>query len=253
MANDAFEAENNADISKVGSESVSFSKLWEEVKDWRTNWTWVGFFKALLLGLAASFFDSATDFNFPWSVPVDCANTTLASKAFKVAYIFSTCGLMFYKNVQRLTFTFIAYPGFLFALGDRGITGLVKRCWGTKAQGLVGKLGHVLAVILELPTCIALLGAAMWSDRWEKKLPTVAPVYVAGDGVFFSSHYFGDKMPRCLLPRTRNKALHPQRHHHRDEIRSSFAADPPFWTEPNHRYVSKNRLDGLDGPLSLFF
>ena len=177
MANDALEAENSADISKVESESVSFSKLWEEVKDWRTNWTWVGFFKALLLGLAASFFDSATDFNFPWSVPVDCANTTLASKAFKVAYIFSTCGLMFYKNVQRLTFTFIAYPGFLFALGDHGITGLVKRCWGTKAQGLVGKLGHVLAVILELSTCIALLGAAMWSDRWEKNLPNLALAY----------------------------------------------------------------------------
>ena len=127
MTNDALEAENSADISKVESESVSFSKLWEEVKDWRTNWTWVGFFKALLLGLAASFFDSATDFNFPWSVPVDCANTTLASKAFKVAYIFSTCGLMFYKNVQRLTFTLTPYPEFLFALGDHGITGLVKR------------------------------------------------------------------------------------------------------------------------------
>ena len=84
---------------------------------------------------------------------------------------------MFYKNVQRLTFTFIAYPGFLFALGDHGITGLIKRCWGTKAQGLVGKLGHVLEVILEHFTYIALLGAAMWSDRWEKNLPTLAPVY----------------------------------------------------------------------------
>ena len=32
-------------------------------------------------------------------------------------------------------------------------------------------------MILELSTCIALLRAAMWSDRWEKNLPTLAPVY----------------------------------------------------------------------------
>ena len=58
--------------------------------------------------------------------------------------------------------------------------------------------------------------------------------HVAGDGVFLSSHCFGDKMPRCLLQWSRNKVLHPQRHHH------------------SHRYVSKNVLDGLDDPLSLF-
>ena len=85
MADDAMDAENSADNSIVAkSEGVSFSKLWEEVKDWRTTWSWASFFKALLLGLAASFFDSATDFNFPWSVPVDCANTTLASKPFNL-------------------------------------------------------------------------------------------------------------------------------------------------------------------------
>ena len=177
MADDALEAENSADISKVESEGVSISKLWKEVKDWRTNWTWVAFFKALFLGLAASLFDSATDLNFAWSVPVDCANTTITSKPFEVAHISSTCGLMFYKNVQRLTFTFIAYPGFLFALGDHGITGLVKRSLGRKAEGLIGKFGQVFDVALELSTCITLLGAAMWSDRWEKNLPKLAPVY----------------------------------------------------------------------------
>ena len=250
MANDAPKAENSADISKVESESVSFSKLWEEVKDWRTNWTWVGFFKALLLGLAASFFDSATDFNFAWSVPVDCANTTLASKPFKVAYISSTCGLMFYKNVQRLTFTFIAYPGFLFALGDHGITGLIKRCWGTKAQGLVGKLGHVLEVILEHFTYIALLGAAMWSDRWEKNLPTVAPVYditMQGMAYFSAVTVLGIKCLGVFSHGAKTKCfIHNATINYRDEFRSSFAADPSFWTEPNHRYVSKNKLDGLD-------
>ena len=84
---------------------------------------------------------------------------------------------MFHKNVQRLTFTFIAYPGFLFALGNHWMGGLVMKCWGRKAQGLVGKLGHALAFALKVFAVIGLLAAAMWSDRWEKDLPQLAPVY----------------------------------------------------------------------------
>ena len=45
------------------------------------------------------------------------------------------------------------------------------------SQGLVGKLGHIFALTLEVSTVIGLLGAAMWSNRWEKNLPTLAPAY----------------------------------------------------------------------------
>ena len=181
MANDAIEAKHSENVSKVDeSQGVLLSKLWKEVKDWRTNWTWRIFFKTLFLGLATSLFDSLTDFNFAWSVPDDCRNSTTdsTSKPFDVVYVSSPCGFLYYKNVERLTYTFIAYPGFFFALGDHGIRGLIKQWWRGKTQGrLAGKLGHILALALEVATFIGPLTAAMWSERWEKYLPQMAPVY----------------------------------------------------------------------------
>ena len=51
MADDA-EAANCEDISKVAeSEGFSLSKVWVEVKEWKTNWIWVTFFKALFWAL----------------------------------------------------------------------------------------------------------------------------------------------------------------------------------------------------------
>ena len=181
MANDAIEAKHSENVSKVAeSQGVLLSKLWKEVKDWRTNWTWRIFFKTLFLGLATSLFDSLTDFNFAWSVPDDCRNSTTdsTSKPFDVVYVSSPCGFLYYKNVERLTYTFIAYPGFFFALGDHGVRGLIKKWWRGKTQGrLAGKLGHILALALEVATFIGPLTAAMWSDRWEKDLPQMTPVY----------------------------------------------------------------------------
>ena len=94
------------DVEVTGNEEglTKVQKLWKEVKEWKSNWKWTTFLNALVLGLAASLFDSVTDFNFAWSVPEDCRNTTDSSvKPFDKVYVSSPCGLLYYKNVERLT------------------------------------------------------------------------------------------------------------------------------------------------------
>ena len=82
----------------------SLQKLCKEVKEWRSHWRWSRFLNALVLGFAVSLFDSVTDFNFARSVPEDCRNTTNSSvKPFDKVYVSSPCGLLYYKNVERLT------------------------------------------------------------------------------------------------------------------------------------------------------
>ena len=55
-----------------GSEGFHVGELWKEMKEWRQHWKLSTFFNVLVLGLAASLFDSGTDFNFVWSLPADC-------------------------------------------------------------------------------------------------------------------------------------------------------------------------------------
>ena len=144
------------------------------MKEWRSHWKWRKFLNALFLGLAVSLFDSVTDFNFAWSVPQDCRNTNNSSvKPFDEVYVSSPCGLLYYKNVERLTFTYIAYPGFFFAFDDLDslVWGLITKCRGEEAEGKIRQLGHFLA--LEVFLAVALLVAAMWSHLWENDLPQV--------------------------------------------------------------------------------
>ena len=58
------------------SDHIPVEKLWREIKDWRKHWKLSRFFNVLILGLAASLADSATDFNFTWSVPEACGSNT---------------------------------------------------------------------------------------------------------------------------------------------------------------------------------
>ena len=155
-------------------------KLWKEVKEWRSNWRWSRFVYVLVLGLGASLFDSLTDFNFAWSVPEDCRNTTNSSeKPFDKVYVSSPCGLLYYKNVERLTYTYIAYPGFFLAFeGLRSLVGgLIINCWGKEVDEMLRKVAHSLAITLEVSLAVGLLMAAMWSDLWENELPEMAVVY----------------------------------------------------------------------------
>ena len=47
-----------------GSRGIRAGELWKEMKEWRKHWKLSTFFNVLVLGLAASLFDSGTDFNF---------------------------------------------------------------------------------------------------------------------------------------------------------------------------------------------
>ena len=158
----------------------SLQKLCKEVKEWRSHWSWSSFLNALVLGLAVSLFDSVADFNFARSVPEDCRNTTNSSvKPFDKVYVSSPCGLLYYKNVERLTYTYIAYPGFLLAFdGLRNLVwGLVTKCWGKEVYGIFGRIAHFLAIALEVSLVMGLLVAAQWSDLWENNMPEVAVGY----------------------------------------------------------------------------
>ena len=172
--------EEDVEVTEGGEGFTKVQKLWKEVKEWRSHWRWSTFLNALVLGLAASLFDSVTDFNFAWSVPEDCRNTTDSSvKPFDKVYVSSPCGLLYYKNVERLTYTYIAYPGFFLAFdGLRNLVwGLIEKCWGEKVDGIFAKLAHFLAIGLEVSFAVAILMAAMWSDLWDKNVPELALVY----------------------------------------------------------------------------
>ena len=81
--------------------------------------------------------------------------------------------------MERLTYTYIAYPGFLLAFdGLRNLVwGLVTKCWGKEVDGIFGKLAHFLAIALEVSLVMGLLVAAQWSDLWENNMPEVAVGY----------------------------------------------------------------------------
>ena len=117
--------------------------IWKEMKEWKKHWSWGRFFLVLTFGLGASLFDFGSDFNFAWSVEDDCGFDETKSYDFD-----SPCGSVHYKNVERLTFTFIAFPGILlgFAAIHRVAKELVKLCQGGEAQG-VG-LGVARATII---------------------------------------------------------------------------------------------------------
>ena len=95
-------------------------KLWSEIKDWKKHWKLSRFFQVLIFGLAVSLFDTGTDFNFVWNVPAKChaacSNITECSEQdFDFAQVSSPCGMFHYKEVERLTYTYIASLDFSLA------------------------------------------------------------------------------------------------------------------------------------------
>ena len=163
------------------SEEIQMGTLWREMKEWKQHWKLSRFFYVLILGLAASLVDSATDFNFAWSVPEDCRlNTTEYSvEQFDIAYVSSPCGMFVSENVERLTYTYIAYPGFLlgFSALHTLVRGLFTRCWGRKVHGIIRLLASTFAVALEVSLFLGLLTAAQWSNVWTAGRPDLAKVY----------------------------------------------------------------------------
>ena len=81
--------------------------------------------------------------------------------------------LEIYKNVERQTYTYIAYPGFFLAFeGLRSLVwGLITNCWGKEVGEMLGKVAHSLAIAFEVSLAVGLLMEEMWSDLWENKMP----------------------------------------------------------------------------------
>ena len=99
-----------SDVTRNGESLSKVQKLWRELKEWRIHWRWSRFLYVLVIGLAFALFDSVTDFNFARSVSQDCRNTTDSSpKPFDKVYVSSPCGLLYYKNVERLTYMYIVH------------------------------------------------------------------------------------------------------------------------------------------------
>ena len=186
MVCDSEVTEYGAKTSKAGAnEGVRLSTgLWSELMGWRSHWKLTKFFEALVLGLAASLFDSVADLNFAWSVPEDCKNTTdRQPQPFDLDNVSSPCGVLYYKNVERLTYTCIAFPGYFLAFaGLRNlIKSIVSKCCGGEVKGFLQTIGSSLSVALEVFLALGLLMAAWWSDVWEhataQNLPEIACVY----------------------------------------------------------------------------
>ena len=155
-------------------------ELLSEIKDWKKHWKLSRFFHVLIFGLATSLFDSGTDFNFAWSVPETCGlNTTECSvQDFDLARVSSPCGKFQYKAVERLTYTYIAFPGFF--LGYSGlqslVAALINKCW-RDVQGRVRLLAGTFAVALEWSLFVGLFLAARGQNGWACALPRLAQAY----------------------------------------------------------------------------
>ena len=154
------------------SEGIRLGKLWTEMRDWRKHWKLSRFFQVLIFGLGVSLFDSGTDFNFAWTVPEECHAagdniTECSAQDFDLAQVSSPCGMFHYKEVERLTYTYIAFPGFF--LGYSGlqslVAALVNKCWRGKVHRSVRGLAGALAVALE---CSLFVGQSHKSlgDPW---------------------------------------------------------------------------------------
>ena len=157
-------------------------ELWRELKEWRKHWNPRKFLVGLIFGLATSLFDFGADFNFAWSVPEDCQNTTATAtdlQSFDKVFVSSPCGLLYYKNVERTTFTYIVFPGFFLGFSSTQglVKGLVSRCIPCELHVIVRGMGRAFAVALEVSLAACLLFAAMWSDVWERTHPHLAPAY----------------------------------------------------------------------------
>ena len=153
------------------------------MKEWRKHWKLSRFFNVLILGLAASLFDSGTDFNFVWSLPADCdwgnATDYCRVQDFDNIPLSSPCGLFHYKKVERLTYTFIALPGLLlgFATLQSLLVALINKCWGGEVHRILRGLAKTFAVALEFSLFVGLILAAATSRTWTCHLPHLAPGY----------------------------------------------------------------------------
>ena len=150
------------------------------MKEWRKHWKLSRFFSVLILGLASSLFDSWTDFNFAGSVPAACGNTTECGvQDFNLDRVSSPCGIFHYKEVKRLTYTYIAFPGFFLGYSSLQclVASLFRKCWRGEIHASVRGLAGTFAVALECSLFVVIYLAAIGHNDWACALPHLAEIY----------------------------------------------------------------------------
>ena len=170
MASNTESTEKGGNLCEGETASSPVRELWREVKEWRKFWDWRKFFQVLFYGLAASLFDSLTDFNFAQSVETDCNTTDRRLKPFDRNFVSSPCELIYYKAVQRFTYVIVAYPWIYLGFDCLPFLAkeIIRRCWGTEVQGITQKIGSTLSRTVEVFLVVA-IGLAAWiSESWPR-------------------------------------------------------------------------------------
>ena len=157
--------------------NIRLLKLWEELKNWRHDWTKSTFFQALVFGLLASLFDCGTDFYFAWNVPKDCQHNDDTSNF--QTHVSTPCGTFHYKNVEAFTYSAIALPGIL--LGMAGLQCLIRhilsKCFPGQIHWCIRGTANAISLALEVLFNLTLLFAATRNDMWTRKHPKLGHVY----------------------------------------------------------------------------
>ena len=154
--------------------------MWRELRDWRQHWSTPRFFQALVFGLLFTLLDTGSDFSFAWTVPDECPSWN-ASK-FRREDLSTPCGLISPKNVEFLTFTFIALPGILlgFSALQSLLRGLAARCCsGRQISENLKAVANLIALLIQGSLSAGLFFAAAYSTDWTEEVPSgVSQVYV---------------------------------------------------------------------------
>ena len=106
----------------------------------------------------------ATDFQFARSVKEDCGY-----RGNEVFNFSSPCGSVHFKNVERVTYTFIAFPGVLlgFATVHNIVRELIGKCWKQHAWDFFQCLWSASVLALEVGLFLGMYVAATHSRKFS--------------------------------------------------------------------------------------
>ena len=118
--------------------------------------------------------DTGTDFNFAWSVPKDCPEWHNLTQIDDV--MSGPCGIVKPKNVELLTYFFIAAPGLL--LGFSALQQLFADLTSCgKAPVGVRILANTAAVFFEITLFFGFFVASALFNLWTKEVPGLGNGY----------------------------------------------------------------------------
>ena len=158
------------------SSNIRLSKLWKEVKEWKSSWKKITFFQALVFGLSASLFDCGTDFYFAWTVPDDCQH--IAHRLHSWSPL-TPCGNYHFKGVEATTYTAIALPVILLGISgiQRLLNHIAPKFFPGQTHWCIGGTASVISRAFEVLFCLILLLAAGWNYMLTNKFPKLGYIH----------------------------------------------------------------------------